>query len=423
MSNRQTFSAEEIIDIAAHYEAKEEPWIHMIKDISAIRLYGPSPAMMTASVPIRCKTLTYLDDGTVCEGDSRPLQLKFSKQLIRCSVRAQETAVNENAVKYVSMSFHKLDAGEIAHLPHNPVVQADLIERNNTFIEALALIAAEMNRLQDSIYANPDEPITNGKDQRFPPEGGKKFSFCQATRRPNSKRNETRRSYPLEKPIYRFRLPVVRESGRVATQYGRRAKVNPVIFVAVRNADNSQSKKELKVPIFARASDEHPLRYDSITYGNVSKMMTRHSAVWSTANFKDLCIFGGGISVIVECSKLVVIPQEKIVADDDEDLDEVLASGLATSSLEQVARSTREETEADDDNSGDELPTVARPAPTAPVGREEAVLAAMTPEKRAQAEAAMAMAERSDNTEFEEVAGALDHRELPTVVPTSQRGA
>lgn len=308
MAARYFFSPASIIEIANHYEAKGEPWIHTIKDISAVRIYGSSK-IRAASIPLRCKTLVRRN-GTMCAGPSRPLQLKFRNQLISCPVQAPQVAIDENIVKHVNMSFSKLDASHIAHLPLDWDVKADLIARNHVFIEALAMIATEIDRLQDAIYANPEVAITNGTVQRFPPHGGRKYSFCQ--------------TIGHAWPVYRFRLPVVRESGRVATQYGRRAKVNPVLFVAVHYSHGGHSKRELKVPIFTRTgSDYGPSRRVSITYGNVGKVMTRYSAVCSTVHFKDLCVFDGGISVIAECTDVIARPQARIEIDDND----VLAAG------------------------------------------------------------------------------------------------
>lgn len=426
MAPQRKLSPADIIATARHYEATGDRWICAAKDLATI--YIPNEIAETTRIPLFCRSIVHSDSGLF----DRELRVHFREQLLLCSVRDPPIAPGPPA-NYVRMAFSKMFRPEISHLPYDAATRGRLVAQNNEFITALELIAAEIGRVCDDM-CETRAVIADVNNQEVHMAGTEQInSFCQSVHCGDMSAGETRGLHPLDKRIYRVRLPVI-ASGRIAVQYGDGAAVTPVVFVA---DDASQTKEELKVPIFTRARDVHPSRYDNLTRENVGKMMTRNSRVWGVANFKELLVCAGKITTIVECVRLIIRPQEKI-GDDEINISDVLNSGLTTSTLEQVARSTWEPTrncgsdifpiastggcESDElpiamypppvgcerdilpivtqhapamRREDDMLPIATQPAPVAPTDRDEAVLAGLTDAQRALVEERMAADDNS----------------------------
>lgn len=317
MSGSYSITAESIIEIAAHYEAKEERWIHVAKD-SKVRLSGRH--VRIATIPIRCKTLIRAADGTVREGESVRLRLEINKQMICCPVQAEQEAIDSRSVKHVNLAFSEVNEPDNINLFHCPEAKRDLITRNNEFIVALELIAAEIERLYDDICNNPHATVPNSMACDLVTENCVRHSFAQPA------------SDPGGKAIYRVSMPVAARSGLVALQLGFSSmKPAPIIFTMIRARDGKQKKRELR---HTKDPPRELMRYDSLTYRTVSEMVPQQTIVWGIAQFRELELAERGIRTVVTCTGLAAMHPwaSRGYHLQLEEIDENIAMGVAASS-------------------------------------------------------------------------------------------
>lgn len=339
MANQHTFSPHDIIEVARYYGGIQERWITL--DMAKVSVYG-AKATPAAGIKIRCRTIAKTENGWI-PAASFPLSLQFKSQLLSARAKVPAGSGDLASVRYMNMSFQRLDAKLLQGTTHEPMAD-HLLDANARLIMALDLIADELDIVRDIMLrsAGGVRDNKNSRTLQYDEKMLKRYSFRQTHRLPGI--NDTGLDkIPLDDPIYRMRLPVVKGGTRLAHTFQKGGLARPVVHQIVQDADGNRTIKAMMIPVYANDDAEEPVRYDHVTYLNADRIITRLSCVWATAEFREVCIFAAGTSIIVTVRKLLLIPHQQQDRSEAFDVDEsVNAAFDAAPSVETVVRAYRE---------------------------------------------------------------------------------
>ena len=263
------------------------------KDVRDLKTLNPKSKYDTTYLPIKFKHVN---------GSEVPLKIKISEIMIGSSAKAPQGADEDGIPKHLNIAFMNLKRSDIEggdYVPNkksSPELQevenkrvADNITRYSDnlkkFVKVLEIVDSSYKKLCEDIKTNEASFSFRVRKDRNQKEINV-FSIKQVTRL----NRESNKDEKLENPIFRLKVPVCKNDGRVGLWSKYHNSFKPIVFDARR-----MNKKNNYQPVPAKVKVDGKLRDLDIT--NASSFISYKSLIGGNITFECIVASKFGLSM------------------------------------------------------------------------------------------------------------------------------
>lgn len=245
--------------------------------------------------------------------------------------------------RYVQISFQELTKEDLAKSDYKEHQHNDLLAKNKEFIQALNIIADE---LDDLLSVKIKENNGSGKAGSYKLNKKENYDMSNIRQTHRKKREDDdgdEDRIPLDRPIYRFRVNV-EDNNLIGKRYGKvekGAKLNYII-----HDGRKSTKADGFKPVIAKYNKE------DINILNCGKFVTRNSLTHGEVMLNSITSSKYGVSAVSDVSFLNVWPHRKLErVQQTEEEGEILASFGTTGYVDEPDEDNADKS---DESDGDE---------------------------------------------------------------------
>jgi len=263
------------------------------KDVRDLKTLNPKSKYDTTYLPIKFKHVN---------GSEVPLKIKISEIMIGSSAKAPQGADEDGIPKHLNIAFMNLKRSDIEggdYVPNkksSPELQevenkrvADNITRYSDnlkkFVKVLEIVDSSYKKLCEDIKTNEASFSFRVRKDRNQKEINV-FSIKQVTRL----NRESNKDEKLENPIFRLKVPVCKNDGRVGLWSKYHNSFKPIVFDARR-----MNKKNNYQPVPAKVKVDGKLRDLDVT--NASSFISYKSLIGGNITFECIVASKFGLSM------------------------------------------------------------------------------------------------------------------------------
>jgi hypothetical protein len=263
------------------------------KDVRDLKTLNPKSKYDTTYLPIKFKHVN---------GSEVPLKIKISEIMIGSSAKAPQGADEDGIPKHLNIAFMNLKRSDIEggdYVPNkksSPELQevenkrvVDNITRYSDnlkkFVKVLEIIDNSYKKLCEDIKTNEASFSFRVRKDRNQKEINV-FSIKQVTRL----NREANKDEKLENPIFRLKVPVCKNDGRVGLWSKYHNSFKPIVFDARR-----MNKKNNYQPVPAKVKVDGKLRDLDVT--NASSFISYKSLIGGNITFECIVASKFGLSM------------------------------------------------------------------------------------------------------------------------------
>lgn len=263
------------------------------KDARDLKTLNPKSKYDTTYIPIKFKHIN---------GTEVPVKIKLSEIMIGSSAKAPQGSDDDGIPKHLNISFMNLKKSDIEggdYVPNkkssdelqeieNKRVSDNIVRYEDNlkkFIKVLDIIDNSYKKLCEDIKTNENSFTFRVKKDRNQKDINE-FSIKQVTRL----NRETKKDEKLENPIFRLKLPVCKNDGRVGVWSTYHNAFKNIVFDA-----RKMNKKNNYQPVPAKVRVDGKLRDLDVT--NASSFISYKSLIGGNITFECIVASKFGLSL------------------------------------------------------------------------------------------------------------------------------
>jgi hypothetical protein len=255
-------------------------------------------------------------------GNKQPCKIKIESQITASCAKQNEASKGKGIPKHVQVNFNKLseedlvgdffDPRKFDTEEENKNELARISKNNKKYLSNNALFIECLNILENSFKYVCEQLINSSKKSELKFKLNKTMfkdipilQFKQETLNKDKQANEE-----LLNPIYRCRISVDKNTGKIGYMY---AKKNEFIYT-IFDLAKSIKEKGKNVPArncIGKNKDGTP-RYEDLNYENVGKFLTRFSEISAILTFDSISSSKSGLSISNSLSEIMTNRHNKV---------------------------------------------------------------------------------------------------------------